>query len=219
MFNKIAFESITDELTNRLIDYRESNPELKTIIRDAGNGFYSVFKDSLFEYNDGIILLERLYKPTSVKYDSYSQSYLDEDDKALIRQLEEESLNTPSTSELTPEESDKKLKSIEELCKKVSNIKPKYKDSTIEYIETALAKIYLKSLGSLSDNEIASRAVLSASLALTMYQSLFLVNEFEEGMSVLGIDQGEYLDIVVLPYSSETNKEETIEETNKKEEE
>lgn len=203
MFNKQAFEKITDEIVNKLREYIEKDPGLRIIRREYGVGYYKVFKDSLYEYNDGIILLERLYKEKMVKYDMFEQAYMDDSDKELIQRLEEISKEVPDADAVSGEEGEKHLQEVQDLCKDISNIKVKYRDASFEYIDSVLCKIAVKSISSLTDEEISARAVLSSSLALTMYQSLFLADEFEQGLSILGIDQGEYIDMVLVPYSSE----------------
>lgn len=203
MFNKIAFEKVADEIKNRLNEYKEKNPGLRVIRREYGTSYYKVFKDSLYEYNDGIILLERLYKENMVKYDMFEQAYMDDNDKELIQKLEDISKEVPEADKVSGEEGEKYLKEVQELCKDVSNIEVKYKDVSFEYIDSVLTKIAVKSIASLNDEEISARAALSSSLALTMYQSLFLADEFNQGLSVLGIDQGDYIDMVLVPYSNQ----------------
>lgn len=225
MFNKSAFEKITDEIRNKLHDYKEKDLNLRVIRREYGASYYKVFKDSLFEYNDGIILLERLYKEKTVKYDMFEQAYMDDSDKELIKRLEEISKEVPSADKVSGEEGEKHLKEVQDLCETISNIEVKYKDVAFEYIDSAIAKIAVKPLSSLTDEEISARAILSSSLALTMYQSLFLADEFNQGLSILGIDQEEYIDMVLVPYSNEEeaqeedSQEEVNQEETKKEEE
>lgn len=208
MFNQLAFEKIANEIISRLNEYKEKYPNLRIIRREYGTSYYKVFKDSLYEYNDGIILLERLYKENLVKYNMYEQAYMDDSDKELIQKLEDISKEVPEVNKVSGEDGEKYLKEVQDLCKDVSNIKVKYKDISFEYIDSVISKIAVKSIASLTDEEISARAALSTSLALIMYQSLFLADEFNEGLSVLGVDQGDYVDMVLMPYSNRQDVEE-----------
>lgn len=208
MFNQSAFEKIANEIISRLNEYKEKYPNLRIIRREYGTSYYKVFKDSLYEYNDGIILLERLYKENLVKYNMYEQAYMDDSDKELIQKLEDISKEVPEANKVSGEDGEKYLKEVQDLCKDVSNIKVKYKDISFEYIDSVISKIAVKSIASLTDEEISARAALSTSLALIMYQSLFLADEFNEGLSVLGVDQGDYVDMVLIPYSNRQDVEE-----------
>lgn len=214
MFNKEAFYKISDELISKITKFREES-DLRVIRKDLSGSFIRVFKDSLFEYNDGIILLERFYKPNTVKYEKYNYASMKEEDKELLLKLEEASNSIPPIDVLSEDKSAEYIDEINKLCNDVKNIKPEYKDVVMEYIEVPFGKIPLKSIKELSDNEIAGRSLLSASLALSIYQSIFLVDDFTEGLSLISVEHDEYIDLVIVPYSNESEeikKEEKEEE-------
>lgn len=205
MFNKEVFDKLADEIRAKLTELRTS--DLRIVKKEDSGCFIRVFKDSLFEYNDGIILLERLYKPNCLNKKSVRYAYLEDKDKEALAELEKVSSSMPSISELSKEESSEYIDTVNDLCAKVSGIETKYGDLDLEYYDASFGIVPVKSMTTLTDEEIAGRAVLSASFALSMYQSIFLEDTFVDGISILGIEQNEYLDIVVVPYSNEKKEE------------
>lgn len=206
MLNKYIFDKSLGEMIKIIKKFKETN-ELYAVRKDVGGNFMKIFKDSLFEYNDGIILLERFYKNKSLKYDMVNFPYMKDEDKELIKKLEDMSNSMPTTSEMEEEDVKRYSDEINKLCEDIKNIKPEYKEGSVKYIDSVFGKIIMKGLSEMSDDEILSRCILAISLALSMYESIFLVDEFDEGVSIMSIENDDYVDLVIVPYSNELTEE------------
>lgn len=218
MFNKSIFDKAVNEMVQIMNKFKETN-ELHAVRKDLGGNFMRIFKDSLFEYNDGIILLERFYKDKHLKFDMVNFPYVKDEDKELIQQLEELSESMPATNEMNQEQIQEYSSKINQLCSDIKNIKPDYREDQIKYIDTVFGKIITKNLSEMNDEEILSRSLLAVSLALSMYESIFLIDEFHEGVSIMSIENDAYVDLVIVPYSAETIEDDTQEEVETMEEE
>lgn len=176
---------------------------LLTVLKETG-AFNTIFRDSLFEYSQGVLLIDRMYKKDFCIKEEVTSSVFNKKDEKTLKDFISLTSSIPSVKEMSEKQSEFFTDKVNEMCEKVKNISPK--KATVDryfYKHDQLTKIPLKSVKELSKEEIEIRAVLSASFIISYFRQMFFDDDFLNGLSIAGIDQEEYLDIVMIPVSNE----------------
>lgn len=197
--HNLSFNNLADVLKERLLQYKEGKEPYYICDRINDNiGFLSVYKDALFQYTDGIVLCERLYKENGVQYEEQNIPKYSEENKKLYDDF----------LKFTNESKEKKDMSQEEIAKQLKEYMNKFKSENIP-VETiqlpyhqilygAKNKLLLKKLSDISNEVLDIMSMIIAEHILSFFQTMFLTPNTEYGIILKNIECAEYNDIIAI---------------------
>lgn len=172
-----------------------SGKNMYIINRKAERGYYFVFAEALFDYEAGVLLLERFYKkekcaPSGTKIKTFS-----EDDRQLMIDFHKFSEEIPDVASIDEDEKLQISVRLKEFQDKVKQIKP---DITV--LDTYRYKDYL--LVSFDDTEDTTKEVMAnmyADFGITMLSTLAWAALKDVSFMVSTIEFDDYVDLILIP--------------------
>lgn len=171
------------------------NAELLIINRSVNGDFVEVMGESLFEYQKGVVLLERFYKKSKCRQKGIEVKEISEDNKKIIREFTELSKTIPDTHTLTEEEKEEYTKKVEYYAEKVKNIKP---ERTI--LKTHRYKNYTLAEFDLIDEEaLKVMSNLYAGLGVNFLTSMSWSSLSTVSIALTTVEHNDYIDLILIP--------------------
>lgn len=175
------------------------NGEYLVIDRGMAGNFYHIFADALYDYERGIILIERLFfeynaTPISVKYKTLSKENL-EKAKSIRSKLREVLVKDISSSDGEME----RQKEIDELSAQCKDITPEI--ATIEMYKYKNMPLNKLSLYKEEDIDVLSEIYASFAISATMFLGMQDLSQYEVNVST--IKHTDYIDLILVPIKKE----------------
>lgn len=169
------------------------------VSRGSGDSYFKILRDSLFDYVEGVVLLERFFKKDKCTQKGEKYKTLSEKDKKTIRDFEELATNIPSASELNNEEIKKYTDKINEYNEKMFEIKPELRVyDTFKYQDINLVEFDL-----IPDEEKEIMCSMYADYALTFLSFITWSPVTESSYMITTIEYSDYVDLILMPIKKE----------------
>lgn len=193
------FESVKCDIKALYDHIKENENELfsPNRVNDRAS-FFTLFKDALFHYTNGVFLCERFYRNNFVQFENIAVPKFTEEDRALHKEMSEfvENIskeNIPLTED-TKKQADDYVRLLTTSNHPFENVEvPVY---TMAYGERQ--KILLQSLKDTPDefSEIMSSLISEQLNAIVRSMFLFLENDYSFEVKLMPYD--EYIDMIAI---------------------
>lgn len=187
-FKNILFGELSEAVNEAIVSLKD---DFLITDRHIKGDFLTSFKDSLFEYRDGFLLIERFYKISKCKEELRSFSYMNEEDRKIIEefnQLAQKALNSDKTEEM-----EQKINQYEE---KIKQIKNQYALMPIYSYNNKTLLIRLKDI---PDKTIQAMSDLYTSFILSFFSALTWNNLDDIAFTLATVTRNDYIDLIVFP--------------------
>lgn len=195
------FESIKEKVKLRFLDYKKK--DMLIINRFGSPNFAEVFKDSLYAYENGTVLLERFYIKDNCESLDVERNVVSDEGKKLIDEFASYTDSIPPTSELTEEELNAHNDKINEYQESIKNIP--MESTTINIFQKD--NMQLLELSKSEDEFINRLAELVTSLYFSMINTLFWEPLDDKIIAITGIEYPGYVDVVATIMTGESVEE------------
>lgn len=175
------------------------NKSLLITNRNIGLGFIDSFADSLYTYNRGVVLIERLFKKDKCKQKGEQYSVISSEDKDIVDEFVKFSSNIPEISSLTPYEKDEYIKNIHQYESKISSITPKVKVLDVyKYDNLSLVELDL-----MTDEDLSTLSLIYSNFYCSIFPYLTWGSVQELSIAIKSIDCGDFIDLVLIPIKTD----------------
>lgn len=188
------------QVSNLILDglHRMKDGDFLVIDRQRKGDFFSVFSDALFDYDNGIIIVERFFKREKCKNRGDRVKTFSESDKELLLQFQTFSNSIPKSSILSEQEKKEYEDKINEFVTEISKMKP-----DITAINAFAYKNYILSeFNNIDDDTLEKMSTLYAALCVNMLTALTWRTITDVSVGVTTIDRDDYIDMVFMPISA-----------------
>lgn len=169
--------------------------DLLIVNRRANGDFIGVMGESLFEYQKGVVLLERFYKKDKCNQKGTEVEEISQENKDLIREFTQFSRNIPKAATLTEEERDKYTSKIEDYTHKINNIKTeKVILKTYQYKRKILTEFDL-----IEEETLKVLSNLYAGMGLNFLMTMSWSSLEEVGIALTTVEHPDYIDLILIP--------------------
>lgn len=169
--------------------------DLLIVNRRIKGDFIEVMAESLYEYQKGVVLLERFYKRDKCNPRGMQVEEISQENKDLLKEFTEFSRSIPSASTLTEEERNNYTSKIEEYSKRIEEIKP---EKTIlksyQYKKFALAEFDL-----VEDETLQVMSNLYAGLGINFLTTMSWSSLEDVGVALTTVEHKDYIDLILIP--------------------
>ena len=169
--------------------------DLLIVNRKVKGDFFEVMAESLYEYNKGVVLLERFYKKDKCKQKGMQVEQISQENKDLIREFTQFSHSIPKAATLTKEERNDYSAKIKDYTDKIQNIKPeKTILKTYQYKNFSLAEFDL-----IDEKTLKVMSNLYASMGLNFLTSMSWATLEDVGIALTTVEHKDYIDLILIP--------------------
>lgn len=162
--------------------------------------FIDVFGDSLYNYERGIILLERFFKKDKCKQKGQKYKTITEDEKKLIDEFANFSINIPKVEVLSEEEKEKYTKKIKEYDENIQKIQPKMQVLDVyKYGDLVLAEIDL-----MTEENLKTLCDMYALFGINTLLVLTWSNTQNTTLCLKTIEYADYVDLILIPLKADS---------------
>lgn len=201
MDNKnVVYDKVSEEITKAIISMKK---DYLIIDRHIKGDFLSVFKDSLFEYKDGFLLVERFYKISKCKEEVRSFSYMSDEDRKIVENFNNFANEIINSENHKHEDAQAK---IDEYQDKIKQIKNQYAAMSIYSYDN---KSLLIKLEDVPDEAIKSFADIYTSFVMSFFSSLTWNNLSNLSFTLVTVSREDYIDLIIFPSLTNENDPET----------
>lgn len=191
-----VYNTLVEKIKARFLEFKSKDMLICNRFRNPS--FLNIFKDSLYTYNDGSILVERFFiKDKCVKY-PFSYKKFKKEDIELMKEFENFSNNIPDIMSLTDDEA-------RDYTDKINNYQDKI-NSMIPEIETMeLFKhnnTVLMELQSIDDEVIEKLSHDAARLFIQLTNALTWEDLSDKGIITMGVPNENYIDMIITYVSN-----------------
>lgn len=167
--------------------------------RDMSFNFLHIFADSLYEYNKGILLLERFFKADKCE-DSFKKiKYFNEEDIKKISDFKDFTSNIPNVTDLTEQEIEEVNLKINNYKNEMEGIKANYEIASIKKYESSelveFDSIDDDTLKIISENLVIFVAGVLSGVSFTNIENLKL--------GISSVDHEDYIDVIIYNIKEE----------------
>lgn len=169
--------------------------DLLIVNRRMKGDFFEVMAESMYEYNKGVVLLERFFKKSKCMKKGMKMEELSEDSKDLIKEFTHFSQSLPKSATLTEEERNEYTSKIEDYTKRIKEIKP----------EEVILQAYQYKKMSLSEFDLIEQETLSvmsnlyAGLGLNLLMGLSWSSLEDVSIALTTVEYRDYIDLILIP--------------------
>lgn len=169
--------------------------DLLIVNRKVKGDFFEVMAESLYEYNKGVVLLERFYKKDKCKQKGMQVEQISQENKDLIREFTQFSHSIPKATTLTEEERNDYSAKIKDYTDKIQNIKPeKTILKTYQYKNFSLAEFDL-----IDEETLKVISNLYAGMGLNFLTSMSWATLEDVGIALTTVEHKDYIDLILIP--------------------
>lgn len=188
-----------DSIRKILEQYREK--DYLVVNRQMIGSFYHIFADAIYNYETGIIIVERFFPIQNAEPINARYRTLNKQDAEKAKKIKEELRSILATDILGVDEEGKaKLQErINELSEESKNIVP----------DASALKMYkyknlpLNRMALYNEGEIASLSQVYASFVMSATMFLGMQNPMDYELMVSTMDYDDYTDLIVIPIKKE----------------
>ncbi|MGL5715939.1 MAG: hypothetical protein ACRCX2_23185 [Paraclostridium sp.] len=207
--NENLYESLSEKLKERLLSFQGEN--MMVCSRVKNSSFLNIFKDSLYTYNDGSVLIERFYFKDKCKKYPFSHKKFKQEDQDIIKEFEDFSNNIPDINDLSDEEIELTTEKVNKYQEAIGRMIPEIATTEITTYDDNL----LLDFDEFNEDMIDRMAKSGVRLFLELTNTLTWNNLEDTGLVVMGVPYTDYVDIL-LTYLYFDNKNIEVLEDDKK---
>lgn len=170
------------------------------IANRKGGTFFNTFANSMFEYNSGVLMLERFYKKEKCSKENKMCKTFSDEDKKLMKEFSEFTKSIPTASELSKNEREKYTDRIGDYRIKISAIK-----EDVAVIETYMYKnILLLELSDLEKSEMIEGLIGTyTAFCFSFFSAMSWSNLEDVSVAISVIENEDYIDLIIFPIRKE----------------
>lgn len=190
--------ALAQTIEDRMRELRDSDKQWYICDRLNDTGHMINFRDSLFHYRNGFVLVERLYDAGVVQFETRKVPQYSEEDAKVYQGFLEYTRSLPDMKDISLEDSEKIKSDVEEWQKKLSTMEPPMVETKIPYYEMEYGenpKILLSPLKDQSDEYLKNFSFISADFIFCYFQAMILLPG-NNGFAIRGVEGKKYTDIV-----------------------
>lgn len=194
-------DNLFDQISKLILDSMNKmiGGEFLVVDRQIKGDFFSIFSDSLFDYDAGIILLERFFKRDKCKLKGEKVKTFTDDDKKIISEFELFSNSIPKAAVLTESERQGYTDKINEYLSKIKEMTP-----DIRTIESYSYKRYaLAEFENIDKDTLEKMSQIYAAFCINMISALTWSSLQSVSIGVTTIEYDDYIDMILTPIRME----------------
>lgn len=188
-----------DSIKNVLEQYKEKDYLVAN--RQLVGSFYHIFADAIYNYETGIVIVERFFpmekaEPVDAKYQTLNKENLE---RAKLIKAELRSILATDISGVDEQGKEKLQQRINELSEECKEVLP----------DAAGIKMYkhknvpLNRIALYSEGELSTLSQIYASFVMSATMFLGMQNPMDYELMVSTIDYDDYTDLIVIPIKKE----------------
>lgn len=195
--DKNIAENVSDSIFKALTFLKDKS--LLITNRNTNLNFIDVFADSLYNYERGIVLLERFFKKDKCRQKGEQFKTITEEEKQLVQDFATFSINIPDSSTLTEKEQDEYTAKIQEFENKISDIHPRiqlldsYKYDDLNLVELSL----------MPDEQLKMISDMYAGFSISLLSSLTWSSLAGMSFGVKTIEYDDNIDLILIPIKAD----------------
>lgn len=178
------------------------NKNLLITNRSVNSFFINTFADSMYAYQKGIVLIERLFKKDKCKQKGEKYKTISEEEKNLIREFTDFSNKIPELNTLSELEKSVYSNKINEYDEKINNISPKLQTlDTFKFCELSLAELDL-----IDDETLKNISDIYSSFSISFLSALTWTMPTDINYGIKTMEYDDYIDLILIPIKIEMSE-------------
>lgn len=200
--NEDDFLKQLKELVLKSLKQMKGN-ELLIINRQLKGGFYSIFRDAFYDYQKGVILLERFFKKQKCSKKEEGVKTFSEKDKALLQEFNEFSKSIPNVVDLTLEEREEYTEKINKYLVEINQMSPEI----LTYDYFSYKSNLLMEFDDIEDEVLENISGLLTGMSTYLMSALTWISLSSTAVGITTIEYADYVDMVLMPILTTKNGE------------
>lgn len=177
--------------------------ELLIVNRKAKGDFFEVIAESLYEYEKGVVLIERFFRKKHCSQKGMEYKKISDSDKDIIKEFSEFSKQVPEVSTLSEEEKDDYTNKLNEYTEKIKNINPEVAIlDTFQYKKFSLVEFDL-----IDDKTLEITSNLYAGFSINFLTAMSWASLEDVSIALTTVEHKDYIDLIIVPILINKNSE------------
>lgn len=169
--------------------------DLLIVNRRVKGDFFDVIAESLYEYEKGVVLLERFFRKEKCKQKGMEFKEISQEDKDIIREFTKFSQSMPEISGLSDDEKDEYTDKLNDYTEKIKNIEPESATlNAFQYKNLSLAEFDLT-----DEDTLKVMSHLYAGFGLNFLTSMSWASLEDVGIALTTVEHKDYIDLLIIP--------------------
>lgn len=197
-------ESFLDQIARLVLDsmIKMKGGKFLIIDRQRKGDFFSVFSDALFDYDAGIVLIERFFRREKCKLKGEKVKTFSDEDKKIIAEFETFSSAIPKAATLSEEERAEYTNKVNLYLDKINTMKP---DITV-LDSYAYKKYILTEFDNIDDETLDKMSSLYGAFCTNFITALTWAPLQGLSIGITTIEYEDYIDMVLMPIKIENEE-------------
>ena len=169
--------------------------DLLVMDRKFNGNYLSVFAESLYTYEKGVVLLERFFKKDKCKQIGQEYKTFSDEDRKVLSEFNEFAHNIPSSVTTTEKEREEYYSKLSDFEKEIENIKPQ--SNVLDVYKYDNSNLIL--FDNFEDKDLKNMSDSYSSFGISILTTLTWGGIDGVAFGITTIDNDDYVDLIMIP--------------------